>query len=178
MRFIRRLSKTLESIESFLAALSLLTMIFLASYQVLLRNVWDTGLIWGNAIVQSLVIWVGFLGASMATHERGHIRFDVLSKFLPERLRNLSLFVVHLGSSLVCALLTRASYLFIMGEKDFGTLIEDFLPAHWVYSILVFGFGIMAARFLMLGLEDLKNFFSPPKAEIIEDVSSEKGVAP
>ncbi|MCB1213945.1 MAG: TRAP transporter small permease [Deltaproteobacteria bacterium] len=176
MKFIRRLSQILEHLESALASLALITMIILGSLQVALRNIWDTGITWGDPIVRALVIWVGFLFVSMATHQRGHIRFDVLSKFLPERLKNLCLGIVHLASSTVCLYLLEAAWNFLKDEKEFGGMLVEGLPNHWALSIIPISFAIMGARFLMLSLEDIKHFISPDsKEEESNNTQIEKG---
>ena len=48
----------------------------------------------------------------------------------------------------ICALLARASLLFISGEWEAGSLIAGFFPA-WIFqSILPIGFALMGVRFL------------------------------
>ncbi|MDX1385976.1 MAG: TRAP transporter small permease [bacterium] len=164
----RWISDSLEKVESVLASLGLLFMISLAFLQVLLRNFWDTGIGWGDPIVRALVLWVGFLGASIATHQKGHISFDVVSKFLPPRINRVAKLLVHFTSAVVCVLLAKAAYDFVAMEKEFGTMLVEQIP-NWIAVIIIpISFLIMAFRMAIHGFEDILSFF---KAQPVREES-------
>lgn len=166
MRIFHKLSNGLAKVEGVLASLALLFMITVAFLQVVLRNGWDTGIGWGDPVVRALVLWVGFLGASIATHEKGHIRFDVISKFLPSKVNRAAEILVFFASATVCLLLAQAAREFVMMEKEFGTTLANILPSWIVLIILPISFLIMAFRMALLGLDDLVSFFRhSPKQE-------------
>lgn len=148
----RWISAVLAKIETALVSLSLLTMITLAFLQVVLRNAFDMGISWGDPVVRALVLWVGFLGASLATQQKGHIRFDVISKFLPPRVHQFTEFFVSLVSAFICILLTQASYGFMEMEREFGSMLVGEIPT-WVGLIIIpISFIIMAFRFVLQAL--------------------------
>ena len=60
-------------------------MIVLAATQIVLRNVFDAAILWGDAMLRVSVLWVGMLGAMAATRDDRQISVDVLSRFLPAR---------------------------------------------------------------------------------------------
>ena len=62
-----------------------LFMVVLAFLQVLLRNIFDQSFLWGDPLLRHLVLWVGFIGASLATREEKHINIDVLGRALKGR---------------------------------------------------------------------------------------------
>lgn len=162
MALFRGISNTLEKVESWMAALALLFMIGLAFLQIVLRNFWDTGIGWGDPVVRALVLWVGFLGASIATHQRGHIRFDVISKFIPKRPNLFIQFFVHLASTVVCVLLAKAAYNFVLMEKEFDSMLVEQIP-NWIALIIIpISFIIMAFRMLIHALDDVTQFFKGP----------------
>jgi TRAP-type C4-dicarboxylate transport system permease small subunit len=164
---LRWISDSLEKVESVLASLGLLFMISLAFLQVLLRNIWDTGIDWGDPIVRALVLWVGFLGASIATHQKGHISFDVISKFLPRGVNRAAKLIVHFASAVVCVLLAKAAYNFLILEKEFHTMLVEQIP-NWIAVIIIpISFLIMAFRMTLHGFEDISDFFkeSPEQEE-------------
>ena len=80
-----RLLAGIRFIESGLLVLLLSSMILLAAYQVIARNFFDTGLLWGDALVRVLVLWVTFIGATIASRNDEHIRIDLLTRFTGER---------------------------------------------------------------------------------------------
>ena len=163
MGLFRWISDSLEKLESILASLGLLFMVGLAFLQVVLRNGWDTGIAWGDPIVRVLVLWVGFLGASIATHQKGHIRFDVISKFLPAKLSRLAQLLVHFISAFVCVLLAGAAYDFVMMEKEFQTMLVEKIPNWIVLVIIPVSFIIMAFRMVLQGLDDTIGLFKTGK---------------
>jgi len=155
--FVPQLDKALEKTESFLLTLILILMITIAFSQVVLRNFFHTGISWGNAFVQNMVLWVGFIGASLATKEGGHLAMDLVSRFLPKALRKPTAMFVDAASSLVCALLAIAAYksvLIVKEEPSF--LIPGLLPAWCATVIVPVGFALMSLRFASKIFFDIK----------------------
>src|SRR2546426_7761896 len=60
-------------------------MMSLAFVQVCLRYFFNNSILWGDTASRTLVIWVGFLGAVIATGENKHFHIDVLTRFLKKR---------------------------------------------------------------------------------------------
>ena len=50
-------------IENAILVSVLTSMVLVATYQVIARNFFDTGLLWGDALVRVLVLWVALVGA-------------------------------------------------------------------------------------------------------------------
>ena len=163
MKPLKTLSAWLEKFEGIVLSLALLFMIGLGFLQVILRNFWDTGITWGDPIVRAMVIWVGFIGASIATHQKSHIQLDLVSKFLPESAKKFAAVIAHFGSSVVCLLLADAAYKFMVMEKESQTMLIDNIPNWIVIVIIPITFLIMTARFFIHGLDDVANLFKPEK---------------
>lgn len=138
----------LASVEKCLVALCLSGMVILVLVQIFLRNFFNSGIIGGDSIVKHLVLWVGFLGAGLATREASHIRIDVASKIFPDRVRPYLQLVVDLFSVTVCAILVYASYHFVAIEyEDKGTIPFYDIPV-WIMEIIIpIGFLIITLRF-------------------------------
>src|SRR5690606_32189096 len=82
-----------------------LAMLLLAGAQIVMRNFFGTGLAWIDPLLRILVLWVGMLGAVVATREDRHINIDVLSRFAPPAVLPWLKRVVALATTMVCALL-------------------------------------------------------------------------
>jgi len=143
MQFFERV---ITFIENSLLALSLFIMIALASTQIIMRNFWDSGLAWGDASLSILVLWVGMLGAMVATREKNHISIDLLSRFLSPRLKGINQIILNLFTALVCGLLSYHSLRFVIMEYEDGTLAFAAVPAWLCEAIIPFGFGLIALR--------------------------------
>ena len=115
--------------------------------QVILRNIFASGIIWGDIFLRHLVLWVGLLGASLATRGNRHISIDVLSRFLGPAGKRRVHRITHIFSTLVCGLLVRASYVFIRDERAAGTTLILGIPVWLFMSVVLIGFVVMTFRF-------------------------------
>ncbi len=146
-RILHRLLRTAASVEDGILVLLLVAMIALAGTQILLRNLLETGLEWGDPLLRVTVLWLGLLGAMAATRDDNHICIDIVSRFLPPRAKTASRLVTDLFTATVCGLLAYHSARFVLLEKEAGALAFGFVPA-WVCELIMpIGFGIIALRF-------------------------------
>src|SRR5512143_3313876 len=96
MKVLATLSRTLAFVERGILVALLALMILLAFTQVVLRNVFSTGLLWADPLLRHLVLWVGFIGASLATASEKHINLDSVTRFASPRTANLSRIATNL----------------------------------------------------------------------------------
>ena len=80
---LQRVKLAIKAIEDGLLVVLLTGMIGLGVAQILLRNLWQTSLSWGDPLLRIALLWLTLLGAIVATRDRNHIRIDLLSHFLP-----------------------------------------------------------------------------------------------
>lgn len=146
---LRRLAHLLYKSEEWLLALLLAGMILLAVSQIVLRNFFDSGIVWAEPTLRLLVLWVGMLGAMLATHDNKHIRINVIARYLSEHKRHLAARLTTLVSALVCALLAYHSGRFVYFEWQDGTEAFNGMPSWLAELILPIGFGVMALRFAL-----------------------------
>ncbi len=155
-----RIDRALARAETALLILFLAVMVVMAFVQVLLRNLFSTGILWGDSLLRHLVLWLTFLGASLATRENRHIKIDILARLLKGRLRHLAAALTNLSGSVVCAFLAKASIVFVLDERGAGTTTFAAVPTWIVLSILVYGFAVIALRFLLGALKEASAFHS------------------
>jgi TRAP-type C4-dicarboxylate transport system permease small subunit len=153
---LRRLQQRIHRLEDSLLMLLLTGMILLATTQILLRNLLDTGLAWADPSLRIAVLWVALLGALAATRDDNHIRIDLLTRFLPEQAKRYSLMVTDLFSTLVCGLLAWHGGRFVYFEWQDGNTLFSSVPAWLCELIIPLGFGLMALRFLLAALLRLR----------------------
>lgn len=138
-------------------------MILLAFLQVILRNFFSTSIFWGDIFLRHLVLWIGFIGASLATKEGKHINIDVLSKLLTPKAKRISQIIVNLFASVICFFLMRAAITFIIMEREGGGIIFSDIPIWVAQIIIVIGFCIMMLRFFIRALENIFIIITPPR---------------
>ena len=130
-------------------------MILLAFAQIVLRNFFASGIDWGDALVRYLVVWVGFIGAAVATKEGKHITIDVLSRGLTGAGNSAIRAISHFVSAAVCGILTWAGIKFIFFEAQMGGVAFFKLPV-WVPELIIpLTFGLMTLRYSLRLLNEI-----------------------
>jgi len=118
VRFINAVSNALSWIERSLLVLMLAVITLLAFLQVILRNVFSEGILWADPLLRHMVLWMGFLGASLATQKEKHITIDLMTRFFRPPLTHLIRIATNLFASGVCWFLSQAGWTFLQNERD------------------------------------------------------------
>lgn len=93
-----RLSRMVNSvIERCLFAIGA-SMAALVAVQVFFRYVLNHSLFWSEELARFLLIWLTFLGASVAYYRRAHPGIDTVVGLLPAHLKKVAVICVHLAS--------------------------------------------------------------------------------
>jgi len=142
----QKIDELLAKTEGALIALLLTTMITLSFGQVILRNLFHEGILWADIFLRQLVVWVGFLGASLAVRERKHIAIKILPNFLPQHWKNGLRILADLATGLISGLLAMAAWQFVQLEAESGSTLFLDLPV-WIFqTVLPFSFGMITLR--------------------------------
>ncbi len=171
IKLITKLDHFLAKVEEVTLALLLVGMILLASLQVLLRNVWNTGIDWADSSLQNATLLLGLLGAAVATSEGRHLTIDILSRVTKGRSKLLLKVVIGLFAVFLCALLTQGGWVtFKVNHTQWlATLPQGWSQAHsikqeilegnipqWLsQAMLPIGFGLIGFHFLLRLIRDL-----------------------
>jgi TRAP-type C4-dicarboxylate transport system permease small subunit len=165
-----RVDEAIDRVEQTLIVTFLSFMILLAFLQIVLRNFFSTGLDWGDSFLRNLVLWIGFIGATLATREGKHINIDVVSRWLPSLGKNIITLITHLFSFSICCLLTCATLKFIKNEVQMENMTFLNVPAWIPEMILPITFTLMTFRF---GLRSIKNLSEMGKMNPLHDREKE-----
>jgi TRAP-type C4-dicarboxylate transport system permease small subunit len=145
--FLQRLLHYTNMVEDSLLVFLLAAMIIIATVQILLRNAWDTGFAWGDPLLRILVLWVGLLGAMVATRKDNHISIDILTRYLSARSKRVSGLLSDSFTLCVCSVLTYHSARFVLQDQEAGIIAFSGLPAWWFELIIPVGFAVMSLRY-------------------------------
>ena len=151
----------LQKIEDTVLVGLLLLMISMAVLQIFMRNLFDSGILWGDSLVKVLVLWIGLLGAMIASRNSHHISIDILSKFLPQQIKKITNFIISVFTSLVCGVMAYYSLSFVIMEKQDGYTAFANIPAWVCESIIPIAFAIISLRYLFLSITSFAQFFKP-----------------
>ena len=149
----------LQKLEDGILIGLLLLMIFMAVLQIFLRNLFDTGIGWGDPLIRVLVLWIGLIGAMVASRNNHHISIDVISKFLPDQSKKVINLMTAIFTSLVCAVMAYYSFIFVMMERDDGLLAFANIPAWVCESIIPVSFAIISLRYILFSFTCFTKLF-------------------
>jgi TRAP-type C4-dicarboxylate transport system permease small subunit len=134
----------------------LTTMIGLAVTQIVLRNLFNSGIIWSEALLRVLVLWVGLLGAMAATRDDRQITIDVLSRVLPERWKDSIRVITDVFTSVICAAVAWFSWRMVLMEYEFPTIAFGVVPTWVCQLVLPVAFLIIASRYAIFAVVHLR----------------------
>lgn len=153
MKLIRALLGLIHRFEDALLILLLISMVFLASSQILMRNLFDSGFLWIDPLLRLLVLWTGLIGATVASRDNRHIRIDLLSRVLPKKVHLAVQFMVGLFTAFVCGVIAWHGARWVRFDYEDGLLGFHGLPAWLLESIIPLAFGLIAVRYLIHSID-------------------------
>lgn len=145
--FLQRLLHYTNLVEDGLLVFLLVSMIIIASVQILLRNAWDTGFAWGDPLLRIMVLWLGLLGAMIATRKDKHISIDILTRYLSARSQRITCLISDAFTLCVCAVLSFHAARFVMQDKEENIIAFSGIPVWWFELIMPIGFAVISLRY-------------------------------
>lgn len=161
---IQRVQRWLHNAEDFLLAAVLFVMLFLAITDIAMRLVTGGSLIWIPPVLQVLVLWLGLLGALLASRSQEHIAIDVLSRFVGSFGKKVCGISGSLFAAIVCSIVAFYGVEFIQQSIEYDDIAFAQVPAWPLQLIIPFTFSLMALRFFLhtLGFLRIKDYKPNP----------------
>ncbi len=153
---IDRLRRGLHLTENGLLVVAVLTMVILAALQIVLRNLLDSGQIWIEPLLRSLVLWIGLLGAVTASRDGSHIAIDILTRALPDRWRRSMQAAACVFTTLVCGAIAWHGVRYVLLEYEFAGTAFAGVPTWAVVTILPLAFALIGLRYALFAVAFLR----------------------
>ncbi|MDX9703522.1 MAG: TRAP transporter small permease [Candidatus Auribacterota bacterium] len=154
-RCMVKLSDYIAVAEKVLIALVLASILSVLLVQIALRNIWNTGFFYADIIARQLILWICFLGASLCTYHRRHIKIDLVNRFCPESISRWFRLIVDLFCVVVCILLAKAGYVFVIDEYQTGAMLTGNIP-QWIFLVIIpVSLCVMAGRFFLHSIQEI-----------------------
>ena len=149
---MRVLVKSVHRIEDILLVLLLSNMIALASTQIILRNFFDSGIVWADPLLRIMVLWLGLVGATVASRDNKHIHIDLVSRFLSKRWYLLIQTFVGQFTAWVCLLIAWHGARWVQLEYLDGMISFLGIPA-WMFQITIpITFVLIGVRYFLFSI--------------------------
>ena len=153
MHILKQIDRFLEKIEGHLIVLILSLLILLSFSQMLLRNFFDMGIIWGDTLLRQWVLWLGFLGASLAVKHDKHISIDIFKSLPSLYWKRIIKAFTRFSAGIISGFLTCAAWSFMQFEKESESVLFLNIPV-WIFqAVLPYSFMVIAIRFVINGFE-------------------------
>jgi TRAP-type C4-dicarboxylate transport system permease small subunit len=158
---LQGLFKFLGGFEIAVIALLLGSLIFFGCLQIVLRNFFHRGLLWADPLMRHTVLWLGCLGAVLATSKMRHINIDVFTRFLPPRIRAVRDRIISLVTAFATSVLGFAALKLVIDEKEFGE--TAFLNVDtWMLQ------AVLPVAFFLISYRSLFNTWCPRESKPME----------
>lgn len=149
---ILKIYNALLATETFLLLFFLLAAILLACIQIFLRNFFEMGIFWADSALRVLVLWIGMIGAMYASRNKKHIRIDLLSHYLPAKIRSNIWRLTEFLSAIICGIVAYYSIQFIQYEYHDGLIAFANVPVWVCETIIPIAFIVMGLRYFVYSI--------------------------
>ena len=142
-----KLNRWTDRVERFLLTALVTFMVALAAVQILLRNIWHTGLDWAEPLLGLALLWLTMLGALAAAGLGRHLAIDLVAALLPRRWSGWLARATSLFAAVVCVLLAWAAGRYVGFQREMDLTVVLGLPVWKHYLVIPVVFWMMAVRF-------------------------------
>ncbi|MDH5528077.1 MAG: TRAP transporter large permease subunit [Nitrospirota bacterium] len=134
--------------ENAISVTALVAMAALPVLEMALRLLFSKGIPGVTGYVQHLTLWVGFLGAMLASREQRHLNLATGNLKLPGHWGTVTRTVSSVASTAVATGLCWAAFQFVRWEMETPTRIGGWLPMWVAEAVLPISFFFITLRFI------------------------------
>lgn len=145
------LKKILNQLEEGIISLLLVAMTIEVFVEVIMRYVFNTGLLWGTELTLLLSAWMVLFGASYGVKVGSHIGVDAVTRLLSPTARRVVSFISVVLALCYCGLVLVGSWTYLEKMYEIGLELQDIPAPRWVaHSGLIVGYVMLSMRLLQL----------------------------
>lgn len=170
MRSLERLAERLAYWTGICVMVLVAAFTLLVTVSVVLRYGFSQGLDWSEEAGRYLMIWMGFLGASLALRKGAHVGITMIREALPRPLRRVVTLVASLavlGFFLVMAY----EGIYLLGPVSQKTSLVLPISMFWPYLAVPVGIILMIIQLVPLMIREWRTGTSVPASEIGEQLT-------
>lgn len=147
-----KVQRVINRLEEGLMALFLAIMTFLTALQVLLRYVFNSGLIWSLEATTYSFAWLVFLGMAYGVRTRSHIAVELITGRLRGNTHRVVTFITLMICVMYSLLMLYGGAVFVQHLFALGNDARDLPIARWILTFMLpLGFALLTLRFVELG---------------------------
>jgi C4-dicarboxylate transporter DctQ subunit len=145
---LMRLDRALTLAEDTFISVLLIAASTILFVNVVLRYVFNTGFIWAEEMVRYQIVWLVFVGASVAARKGIHIGVDAIVHLLPAPAQKVVRVAVYLLCILLCGILVFYGAELMLQTREFNQRTPAMQAPFWLAQLAIpVGAALMALRF-------------------------------
>jgi len=130
-------------------------MVLLGVGQIVLRELFETGIFWADELIKLIVLWLAMVGSIAATRDNRHIRIDALSHLLPDKVITAVRLLVDVFAAVVCAVIAWQAWRYLQLEIEYEVTVLIDTPAWLAHIVLPLAFALVSYRFAVDVLKEV-----------------------
>ena len=146
---LARLDRIGRFVENTLLVSILGGMMLLSVTQIVMREVFNTGLVWSGELLKLMVLWLAMIAAIAACRDDRHIRIDALSHLLSQGAIRITRVVVDLFAAAVCLVIAWHAWRYLQIEIEYEDRVLIDVPAWIAHIVIPASFVVAAYRFVV-----------------------------
>lgn len=144
------MDRILTRIENAVMAVLLFAGLVVGVAAVILRYVFNTGVVWSEGILITVTVWGVLIGASQAIAQGIHARVDVIIDLFPRALRRAVQIVTAIAIVAYCLFIGDAGVRYVAFVRQIGSVSVDTGVPDWItYGIVPVAMAIFSVRYLL-----------------------------
>jgi len=148
-----------------------------ALFIVIVRGYFPDGYSWSKELSLIMLLWVGFLGASVCAHEGRHIQMGALKRIVPESLVRWTDAIGYLATAAFCFFMALLGYIYAKEALTLEGRFEQTNIPDWVATIAVpAAFGMTTLRYIGASVSSILGgtYGTPPQDEAVAAAAQAK----
>jgi TRAP-type C4-dicarboxylate transport system permease small subunit len=154
------LIRVTAAIEDGLLVIILAAMVGVAGTQIVLRNLFDSSFLWADPALRVMVLWVGMVGAMVATRFDKQISVDVVSRFLPPRWRSGVRVVTDVFTSGVAGVVAWHAFRLMLDDRAAGVEVVASVPVWVCETVIPVAFAVISIRYALYAVRHVRGVLS------------------
>ncbi len=152
----------IDELEKWTLVILVLFLLGFALFQIVLRNFFSMGIVWGDTLLRHVLLWTSLLGMARAIGQKKYIAIEILPLFLSQRGKKFCRLVCDAFSCFISMVLLTAAWTFVRYEQLAGSSAFLNIPLWCFQVVFPIAFAMMAVRF---ACQFLGTAFQSPKSE-------------
>ena len=155
---LKKIDLWLTRIENFITGSLFISSLLVLAWNIFMRKVFHNASTWAEEAIRYAIIWVTFIGSSQCAKAGSHVGIDIVVEMLPANWRK---YVNALSSFLAAAFCLFCAYYgvaltqMVLVNNRVSSAMQ--MPMWILYISIPLGFGLTAIRFVLIGIEKLKD---------------------